>query len=145
MIVSKPKGNTLFALSMFLLICFTLLGYTLYNYFNNEVHHWYQYVIFVVVTPVSFAVLIKTIKSYKIVRLGKGRLSVDFPFLFKSKVFNMQDLVCYSEDVIKTQGSDFKELTIKFDRDKVKLTNQENSEYSKIYAYLKKKHPRKLK
>ena len=145
MIVSKPKGNTLFALGIFLLICFALLGYTLYNYINNEVRPWYQYVIFIVVAPVSFAVLIKTIKSYKIIRLGKGRLTVDFPALFKRKTFNMRDMEYYSEHVIKTQGADFKELTIKFDRDNVRLANQENSEYSKVLSYLKKKHPRKLR
>lgn len=144
MIVSKPKGNTLFALGVFLLICFALLGYTLYKFINYETHFWYQYVIFVVVTPLSLAVIVKTISSYKIIRLGKGKLSVSYPFLFKKRVMQMQDLISCSEEVIKTQGADFKQLTIKFEKERVKVSNQENSEYSKIYGYIKKKHPKKF-
>ena len=145
MIVSKPKGNTLFALGVFLLICLALLGYTLYNFMSDERHYWYQYIIFVVVTPVSLAVIIKTISSYKIIQLGKGKLSVNYPFLFKRKAMQMQDLVSCTEEVVKTQGADFKQLTIKFDRETVKLSNQENSEYARIYSYIKKKHPKKFK
>lgn len=145
MIISKPKGNTLFALGMFLIICFALLGYTLYNYVSYESHYWYQYVIFIVITPIAAAVIVKTIRSYKIVKLGKGKLSVHYPFFFKKQAFNMQELLSWSEEVVKTQGADFKELKMKFAEAQVKLANQENSEYSKIYSYLKRKHPKKLK
>ncbi len=145
MIVSKPKGNTLFALGIFLLLCLALLGYTLYNFINYESRYWYQYVIFVVVTPVALAVIIKTINSYKIIRLGKGKLSVNYPLLLKKRVMQLQDLISCSEEVIKTQGADFKQLTINFEREIVKLSNQENSEYPKIYSYLKRKHPKKFK
>lgn len=144
MIISKPKGNTLFALGMFLLICFGLLGYTLFNFITYDVHYWYQYLIFIIITPVSFVVAIKAIKSYKIIKLGKGKISVDYPFLLKKQAFNMQNLESWTEEIIKTQGTDFKELKLKFSHGKIHLTSQENSEYLKIYSYLKKKYPRKF-
>ena len=55
----------------------------------------------------------------------------------------MQTLESWSEEIIKTQGTDFKELKLKFSDDKIHLTSQENNEYAKIYSYLKKKHPKK--
>lgn len=144
MIISKPKGNTLFALGLFFLICITTLGYTLYNFLSYDNRYWYQYIIFIVVTPVALVVLVKTIKGYKIIKLGKGKLSVNYPFIFKKQLFGMQDLVSWSEEVIKTPGANFKELKMKFLQDNVSLSNQENGEYPKIHSYLKKKHPKKF-
>lgn len=139
MIISKPKGNTLFALSMFLIICYGLLGYTLYNYLNDAKHFWYQYAIFIVITPIALAVTYKTIQGFKIIHIGKDKLLVHYPILFKKKSFNLKHLESWEETIIKTQGSFFKEIMLKFSADKVKLTNQENGEYEKVLAYLKKK------
>lgn len=140
MIISKPRGNTLFALSMFLLICFGLLGYTAYNFFTYEQRFWYQYVIFLIITPIAFFVLWKTVLSYKIIRLGKGKMSVKYPFFFKEKVFYMKDLGNWKEEIIKTQGTAFRELQLNFKNGKVGLSSQENGEYNKIHAYVKTKH-----
>lgn len=144
MIISKPKGNTLFALGLFFLICVTTLGYTLYNFLSYDSRYWYQYIIFIVVTPVALVVLVKTIKGYKIIKLGKGKLSVSYPFIFKKQLFAMQELVSWAEEIIKTPGTNFKELKMEFPQDKVSLSNQENGEYLKIYSYLKKKHLKKF-
>lgn len=140
MIISKPKGNTLFALGMFLLICFGLLGYTLFNYLTYEIHYWYQYLIFLLITPISIVVLIKTLSGYKIIKLGKGKMSVRYPFLFKAQSFNMKDLKYWKEEIIKTQGTAFKELTMSFKASKVKLSSQENGDYNQILSYIKTKH-----
>lgn len=145
MIISKPRGNTLFALGMFLLICFGLLGYTSYNYFTYEHRYWYQYVIFLIITPIALVVLWKTIQSYKIIRLGKGKLSVTYPFFFKEQVFYMKDLEYWEEEIIKTQGTAFKELRLNFKSGKIGLSSQENGGYNKIHAYVKKKHLKNLR
>src|SRR5690606_31980051 len=142
MIISKPRGNTLFALSMFLLICFGLLGYTAYNFLNNEQRFWYQYTIILIITPIALVVLWKTILSYKIIRLGKGKMSVKYPFFFKEKVFYMKDLESWKEEIIKTQGTAFRELKMNFKNGAVALSSQENGEYNKIHSYVRTKHPK---
>ena len=52
----------------------------------------------------------------------------------------MKDLDYWKEEVIKTQGTAFKELTLSFKLGKANLSSQENGEYHKIFAYLHKKH-----
>lgn len=143
MITSKPKGNTLFALSMFLILCYGLLGYTLYNFLNFKPHYWYQYAIFIIITPIALSVTVKTIQSFKIIRIKKEQLFLHHPILLKKKKFNMKQMEYWEETIIKTQGTTFKQLTLNFGKTKVKLANQENTEYIKVLRYLQRKYATK--
>lgn len=143
MTVSKPKGNTVFSLLMFLIICYSLIGYTLFQYFSHEEQFWYQYAILIIISPIAIGVSIKVARTFKIVHLGKGQMTVRYPLLFKTRKYNMKQLDQWEETVIKTQGTVFKQLDMKFENEKVGLANQENTEYHKIYKYLRKKHSAK--
>ncbi len=139
MIVSKPKGNTVFALCMFLIICYSLLGYTIFQYVSHEEKFWYQYAILIIITPIAISVSIKVARTFKIVNLGKGQMTVRYPLLFRTRKYNMKQLVHWEETIIKTQGTVFKQLTLVFEKEKVGLANQENTEYHKVFEYLRKK------
>lgn len=143
MIVSKPKGNTVFSLSMFLIICYSLVGYTLYQYLSHEEQFWYQYGILIIITPIAISVSIKVARTFKIVNLGKGQMTVKYPILFKVRKYNLKQLEQWEETIIKTQGTVFKQLIMRFEKEKVGIANQENTEYDKIFEYLRKKHPSK--
>ena len=143
MIVSKPKGNTIFSLSMFLIICYTLIGYTLFQYLSKEEQFWYQYVIFVIITPIAISVSIKVARTFKIVTLGKNQMTVRYPLLLKTRKYNMKQLEQWEEIIIKTQGTVFKQLSMQFGKEKVGLANQENTEYHRVFEYLRKKHASK--
>lgn len=143
MIISKPKGNTVFALCMFLIICYSLVGYTLIQFVSDEGRFWYQYAILIIITPIALTVSVKVARTFKIVKVGKAQMTVRYPLLFKTKKYNMKQLQQWEETIIKTQGTVFKQLTIIFEKDKVGLANQENTEYARVYDYLRKKHSAK--
>lgn len=143
MIISKPKGNTLFALSMFLILCYGLLGYTLYNFLSFEPRFWYQYAIFFIITPIALVVTVKAVQTFKIIRIKKEQLFLDHPLLLRKRKFNMKQLAYWEETIIKTQGAAFKQLTLGFGKAKVKVANQESTEYHRIFNYLKRKYPSK--
>lgn len=140
MIVSKPKGNTVFSLSVFLILCYSLIGYTIFQYVSSEESYWYQYAILIIITPIAISVSVKVARTFKVVNLGKSQMTVRYPLLFRTRKYNMKQLDHWEETIIKTQGTVFKQLTLKFEKEKVGLANQENTEYHKVFDYLRKKH-----
>jgi len=139
MIISKPKGNTMFALSMFLLIAYGLIAYTAYNMYSYSSTYWYQYVIICLIVPIALFVSIKTVKSFKIITIGKNKITLKYPLLGKEFTSSLRSLVSWEEVVVQTAGNVLKELTKTLEDKTIKLTSQENGAYSQIYSYLEKK------
>lgn len=140
MIVSKPKAHTLLSLGAFLIIVYSLLGYTLHNYLVAETKAFYQYLIFIILTPIALAITFKVLWGYKVVRLGKNRMEVHFPTRFKKAVFSLREVNSWQETVINTKRGPFKEIAITYNQNKkIKLTNQENTQYDQVLGYFQKK------
>jgi len=140
MIVSKPKIHTLLSLAAFLAIVYSLLGYTLYHFIEAESKAIYQYLILIILAPIALAITFKVIWGYKIVRLGDNLMEVQFPTRFKKARFKLKQINSWKETVIKTKRAPFKEIAVTYDhKQKVKLTNQENTHYDEVLNYLNKK------
>ncbi|MGI9545524.1 MAG: hypothetical protein ACR2MX_19840 [Cyclobacteriaceae bacterium] len=140
MIVSKPKVHTLFSLGAFLVIVYGILGYTLYHFLQAEDKAIYQYLIFIILTPIASAISFKMFWGYKIVRLGGNLMEVKYPTRFIETKLKLKEIDSWKETVIKTKRGPFKEITITYNqKQKVKLTNQENTHYDQVLGYLQKK------
>lgn len=144
MIVSKPKPSTLFSLGAFLFAAYGLFIYTLIDFIHSDQKALFQYLIMFIIGPIALGVTIKILLSYKIIKIGKEKIEISYPFRFKVYQFKLKQIESWKEVIIKTGTKFFKELTLTFENKyKIKLTKQENSSYDEIYGYLKKKCPRK--
>ncbi len=146
MIVSKPKIGTLFSLGTFIVLCLLLAGWALLTMQGKSNYTWYQYGAVIFFAPLGLGLLLRTIFSYKIVRIGKGEITVSFPTRFNSKAYKLNNIIHWGEQDIKTAGGKYMEMQILFDdKKKLYLSMQEHTNYSKVIQYLKKKCSKKFK
>lgn len=145
MIVSRPKSNALFAIIVFLMICFSL-GIVNLNILLQGGQAWYNYLIVFVTFGIGFSILFKQMFGFKIITVGEETFKVARPFLFSGYQFKVKNIEFWEETLIDTKNGQFKELTIAQDSGKkLKITLQENSNYKKIKDYLSKKAGKKQK
>lgn len=145
MIVSRPKTNALFAIIVFLLICFSL-GIVNLNILLQGGRAWYNFAIVIVTFLIGFSILFKQMVGFKIITVGEETFKVAQPFLFRGYQFKVKNIEIWEETVIETKNGQFKELTIAQDSGKkLKITLQENGNYKKIKDYLSKKAGKKQK
>ena len=143
MIVSKPKTTALTALSIFIIICIAIGGYSL-NLILDGAGAWYLYLITTLTFSVGLVLLIRQVVSYKVISLGDGVVKVDYTLRFKSKAFKLKDLIFWKETIIKTKNAPFKQLELSFELVNLKLSIQENTNYEQIYKFLKKRVAKKM-
>lgn len=139
MIISKPKKNTLFALGMFIVLCLAAVIFSIRVLIKDTEPSWFYYFVVILLGPTVAGLIIKILWSYKIVKIGKQKFEVNFPFRFKKKKFSLGELTGWNEHIIKTPSGTFRELKIKSGKFAFKVSYQENTEYVKIHKYLIKK------
>ncbi len=145
MIVSKPKFNALFAIIVFLVICFSL-GLINLNILIDGDGQWFNYLIVAITLPIGLSILIKQLVGFKIITVGEEAFKVGKPFILGGYQFKLKNIDWWEETTIKTKNGEFKELTIAHDTGKkLKLTLQENSNYKRIKDYLSKKVGKKMR
>ena len=72
------------------------------------------------------------------------KVHIYFPFRFFKTVQDISNLGAWQETIINTNKTQYKELKLVFvNKGYVKISNQENSDYDKVYKYIKKKAPKK--
>ncbi|MCB9235847.1 MAG: hypothetical protein H6581_29635 [Bacteroidia bacterium] len=139
MIESRPKSAPLYALGIFLLIVFGVIGMVLY-FMATGPRAWYHYLLLAGMLPVGIGVLAKVVGSNKILFLDKDSLTVRFPLRFSKRVYTWKSLQSWEEILIPTKSSDFKVLEMVFERGaKISLSATENSHYEEIKAFLQKR------
>ncbi|MBL6447309.1 hypothetical protein JMN32_13400 [Fulvivirga sp. 29W222] len=146
MIVAKPKVGTLFSLGLFIAISLAVAIYTASFMIDNSDIAWYQYVIVIILFPLSLGLAAKVIFGYKIIAIGKEKLDITFPTRFKKKSYKIKDIDYWKETQVKTATGTYKELEIQFDDKKqLSLSYQEHTDYPKVVNYLKKKCAKKMR
>lgn len=143
MIISKPKRKTIFALSMSTIITGSGSYYFMNALLKGEDSTW-RYVVLGILLLATSVLLYKLIFNYKVIKISHDVVHVYYPFrLFRSSQ-PIQSLGAWQETVIETKSGVFKELKLVFEnKGFVKLSNQENSEYTKVYQYVKRKAAKK--
>ncbi len=144
MLVSKPNLKTLFSLLTFLAVDFILLIYLYQKISNQPDNPFYLQLLIGILGLVAIIILWKVMSAYKIISIQKKKIAVKYPLRFGGFQSDLNKLINWQETVIKTNNTLFKELKMKFEPNKVvKISMQENTNYDRVIAFLKKNAPRK--
>ena len=109
----------------------------------QEVPTW-RYVLVGVLLLTASLLLHKLIFNYKVIKISHDQVHVYYPFRFFKTVQDIKNLGAWQQTVIDTKKSTYKQLKLVFvNKGFVKISNQENSEYEKVYKYIKRKAPKK--
>ncbi|MFT6054032.1 MAG: hypothetical protein ACJAS3_000153 [Roseivirga sp.] len=104
----------------------------------------WRYIVLGFLLVVSSILLYKLIFNYKVIKISHDKIHVYYPFRFYKSVQDVSELGAWQETIIKANKTDYKELKLVFMRKGyVKISNQENNDYDKVYNYIKRKAPKK--
>lgn len=143
MIESKPKRNTIFALFVSTLMAGGGSFYFMSDILGGDTAVWRFIVLGILLLSTSI-LLYKLIFNYKVIRISHDIIHVYYPFRFFRSSLPVKDIGAWQETIIETKSGIFKELKLVFDtKGYVKITNQENSNYDKVWKYVKKKAAKK--
>jgi len=122
-----------------------VLTMNVYAVVKTSASAWYNYLIILLLVPIGLFVLYKIFIRYKIIRLGNNRLELSYPVMRKHKVYVIQDIVAWKENVVKTgKNSVFRQLEIFLtDKQRISVGDKEHTEYTRVVQYLQQKVPKK--
>jgi hypothetical protein len=144
MIVSKPKSRALFAIAMFILVCFSLGGYNFALLLRGSTW-FFNYLMTIVFLPIGIVLLIRQLINYKIISLGNDKIQVWYPLRFRTLRVPLRDLEYWQETIIQTKTGVYHQLEIVFPTKTIKMSLQENRNYKEVINYFKKKQVKKRK
>ena len=144
MIVSKPKSQALFAIGIFVIICFLLGGYNFKLILDGSTW-FFNWIMAIVFLLIAFILLLRQLFNYKIISIGNEKVQVWYPLRFRTIRGNLKDMQFWEETIIQTKTGIFKQLEIKFPQRSIKMSVQENTNYFDAVNYLKKKQAKKRK
>ncbi len=140
MIKSKPRYQTVFALSVFLLLLFGSFFLLLDSLLNNPQFFILKLILTPLVLVIGLLILNKLIAGVKIIEAGNNQLSIFHPISRKRIKLSVDDIRGWQEEVVKTKNGEFRETKILYGKKHiVKLSNKENTEYDKLIKYLSQK------
>ena len=143
MIVSKPKSQSVFALSLFLII---ILGVTVWIIHDLVRYPESYFILKLVMAPVLLVIwtyiVVNFYSSSKTIELGDNKISFKLPLQSK-KTFKLNDIQIWKEEKVKTKGNEFKEIQINLPNDRLRISNREHTSYEDVRKYLTKKVKRK--
>lgn len=141
MIISRPKRQTIFALVASTLICGMGSLYFMRQVLGDPAT--WKYVVLGILLLCTSILIYKLLFNYKVLKISYDQVHVYYPFRFYKSVQGIKELGAWQEVIIETNKTQFKELKLVFkNKGFVKITNQENSDYDKVYKYIKKKAPK---
>ncbi len=144
MLISKPDIKTLSALGAFIFVDFTLLAYLLSTQLKGEKTPLYIYLLILLLLVVGLVVFVKVIRGYKTLTIDKKKFKVKYALSYKNFEAKLNTLEYWKETIIQTKKEPFKELKLKFTQGNiVKITNQENTNYNKVYQYIERNAAKK--
>lgn len=140
MIVSRPRINTLTALSVFLVLIFASFFYLLHSLLTNEAYFFMKLILAPVVLAIGLVVLSKVLAAIKVVKAGNNLIEVFYPVSRMRITIKVADILGWHEEVVSTKNGEYREVKILYTKKKIlKLSNRESTEYQAIVQYLRKK------
>ena len=140
MIVSKPKTQTLTALTIFLVLCFASFFLLLNSLLKEPSYFIVKLILTPIVLVIGLLVLGKSLGAIKVVKVGDNKIEAFYPISRMRTTISVPNILGWHEEVVKTKNGDFREVKILYTKKKIlKLSNRENTEYEAVVKYLKKK------
>ena len=144
MIVSKPKSKALFAIGVFVTICFGLGGYNFMLIAQGSTW-FFNYIMAFVFLIIAHVLMLRQMFNYKIISIGENKIQVWYPLRFRTIRAPLDEMEYWEETIIQTKTGVFKQLEVVYPTRKIKMSIQENSKYQEAINYLKKKAAQKRK
>lgn len=140
MIKSKPKYQTVFALSIFQILLFGSFFLLLHSLLNNPSFFIIKLILTPIVLVIALLILNKLISGVKIIEAGNNMLKIHHLISRKKYSLSLEQIKGWKEEIVKTKNGDFRETKILFNSKSVlKLSNKENTEYDRLLKYLSQK------
>lgn len=136
MIISRPKSSALFSLTIFIIISLALAYAGISRPIETGVWKWYNYIAVYIFGPLAMILSFRIMYNFKVLYISKAQVEAWFPFRFFRKKYKLEELEFWNEETVKTGKTLFRELRMKFRNKTIKISNQENSSYDKIFKYL---------
>ncbi|MFQ3215058.1 MAG: hypothetical protein ACJAT1_001035 [Marivirga sp.] len=144
MIKSTPKYQTVFALSVFLILLFGSFFLLLHSLLNDASYFIIKLILTPLILVIGLLILNKLISGVKIIEAGNNQLNIFHPISRKRILLPLDQIRGWQEEVVKTKNGDFREIKILYsNKSVVKLSNKENTDYDKLLQYLTQKVKRK--
>ncbi|WP_422008537.1 hypothetical protein [Roseivirga pacifica] len=143
MILSRPKRKTIFSLSVSTIVCGLGSIYFMRQVLAEPQGTW-RYIVLGVLLLCTSILIYKLLFNYKVLKISHDQINIYYPFRLFRSTQPISNLGAWQETIINTNKTVFKELKLVFvDKGYVKISNHENSDYDKVYKYIKKKAPKK--
>lgn len=143
MIVSKPKSQSVFALSLFQIIILSVTLWVILDLIRYpEAYFFLKITLAPILLVIWTFVSAKFYTSLKTIELGDNKISFKFPLQAK-RTFRISDVQSWKEEKVKTKNNEFRELQIRLANRLLKVSNREHTSYEEVRKYLTKKVKRK--
>ncbi|WP_186758389.1 hypothetical protein [Echinicola salinicaeni] len=145
MIQCKPKRATYISLSAIVIILISGLSYILNDFSTSRSYGLFFYLISAaLLTVVILLILVKMMAGYRFINAGKSQIEVKLPLKGFKKLYSLNQILAWQEEIIITNKKEFRQITIAFeDKTSISLSNHEHTSYLELYKYLMKKIPKK--
>jgi len=141
MIECKPKGKAIVSLGLFAVICYAASLFLVSLKTKNAL----AYAGIVVLTLLGLLINVRMFLAYKVITVNKKKLFVKQPYIFRTKIYELAKLLSVKEEKVKTFNDEYKELHLKFDNGRLKISKQEYTDYEQLKSYVDKNKPKHKK
>ncbi len=141
MVAIKPKISTYISLSLILLVLLIGLILLLRDFaYKGSFALWFYLLACSLITLVMLMLLVKMMAGWRFISVVKDQLVVKLPLKGMTKVYPVNEIMLWEEEVILANKKEFRQVTIAFtDKNSISVSNHEHESYADLVNYLKKK------
>ncbi|SEG40152.1 hypothetical protein [Algoriphagus boritolerans] len=146
MVAIKPKISTYISLSLILLVLLIGLILLLRDFaYKGSFALWFYLLACSLITLVMLMLLVKMMAGWRFISVVKDQLVVKLPLKGMTKVYPVNEIMLWEEEVILANKKEFRQVTIAFtDKNSISVSNHEHESYADLVNYLKKKAARQM-
>jgi hypothetical protein len=146
MVAIKPKISTYISLSLILLILLAGLVLLLRDFaYVGSFALWFYLVACSLITLVLLILLVKMMAGWRFITAGKDHIIIKLPLKGLTKIYPVNEIMLWEEEVVVANKKEFKQVTIAFtDKNSISVSNHEHESYTDLVNYLKKKAAKQL-
>ncbi|SDA82386.1 hypothetical protein SAMN03080617_02573 [Algoriphagus alkaliphilus] len=141
MVAIKPKISTYISLTLILLVLLIGLILLLRDFaYTGSFALWFYLVACSLITLVLLMLLVKMMAGWRFITAGKDHIIIKLPLKGMTKVYPINEILLWEEEVVVANKKEFKQVTISFtDKNSISVSNHEHESYTELINYLKKK------
>ena len=146
MVAIKPKISTYISLSLILLVLLVGLVLLLRDFaYEGSFALWFYLVACSLITLVLVMLLVKMMAGWRFITAGKEHIIIKLPLKGLTKVYPVDQVMLWEEEVVLANKKEFKQVTIAFtDKNSISVSNHEHESYTELVNYLKKKAAKQM-